>query len=236
MPRTIATIEARMTSSRLPGKVLRPIMGRPLLELLVERLQQAATLDGICIATTDRSTDDPLEELAARMGVLCFRGSEHDVLIRVLGAADFAAADTLVEITADCPLIDPALIDQLVNSYQTGGCDYVSNILKRTYPDGYDAQVFATETLRRVSQLTNDPRDHEPVSCYIYEHPELFSLKNVERGIPERVWNIRLTVDEVSDFERISTIFEALYPDNPAFTLADVCDYLDRNPSLIVGQ
>jgi spore coat polysaccharide biosynthesis protein SpsF len=236
MSRTIATIEARMTSSRLPGKVMRSVLGRPLLEFLVERLKFSSTLDGICLATTDRATDDCLEELAERMGILSFRGSEHDVLKRVHGAAEFAGAEVIVEITADCPLMDPFVVDRVVNTYRNSRCDYVANILKRTYPDGFDVQVFSTNALRRAAALTTDPRDREHVSCYFYEHPELFSLANVESGLPERFWNCRLTVDYLQDFERIRKIFDALYPINPVFTLEDVCEFLSRNPSLIVAQ
>ncbi|MEI8037282.1 MAG: glycosyltransferase family protein [Verrucomicrobiota bacterium] len=236
MSRTIATIEARMTSSRLPGKVMLDVLGRPLLELLVERLQQSSALDGICLATTDRPTDDGLEELARRMGILCFRGSEDDVLMRVLGAAEFAQAEVIVEITADCPLMDPAVIDRVVDNYRNSKRDYVSNTLQRTYPDGLDVQVFATDVLRRVAALTDNPRDREHVSCYIYEHPDMFTLANVASGLPERFWNIRLTVDYRHDFERIRAIFEALYPGNPVFSLAEICGHLDRNPSLIVAQ
>jgi spore coat polysaccharide biosynthesis protein SpsF len=225
-----------MTSSRMPGKVLKPILGRPMLALLVERLQRARTLDGICIATTDRVTDAPIEALARELGVGCWRGSEHDVLARVLDAAHSARADVIVEITADCPLIDPEIVDQLVETYLANDYDYVANILKRTYPDGLDTQVFSTRTLEQVAALTDDPSDREHVSVYIYTHPERFKLHNIESSLPERYWDIRLTVDKPEDFERIRNIYEALFPSKPAFALRDVIALLDVRPEWVVGQ
>src|SRR3954454_8823993 len=134
MERVVATIEARMTSSRLPGKVLLPAVGKPLLELMVERLQRSRHLDAIVIATTEDASSDPLEELAERLGIGCFRGSEDDVLARVLGAARAYDADLIVELTGDCPLIDPALVDLHVERFNEGGSDYTANVLEKTYP------------------------------------------------------------------------------------------------------
>src|ERR1700761_1949451 len=129
--KTIATIEARMNSSRLPGKVMLPILGKPALQLLVERLQRSSSLDGIVIATTTHPADAVLERLAAKLGVGCFRGSEEDVLERVLLTAQSAQADVIVEITGDCPLMDPAMVDAVVASHRTGKLDYVSNCIRR---------------------------------------------------------------------------------------------------------
>ena len=228
----IATIEARMSSSRLPGKVLKPILGRPTLELLVERLRRAQSLNEVVVATTTNTADDSIEALTREIGVACYRGSEDDVLDRVLKAAQSVSADVIVEITGDCPLIDPHVVDRLVNCYRTNRVDYVANTLWRTFPRGLDTQVFATRTLEEVSRLTQEPADREHVSLYIYEHPERFSLHNVESGLPEKHWHHRLTVDTPEDFTLIETIFERLYPQNPAFTLHDVIDLLEREPEL----
>lgn len=228
-----AIIEARMTSTRLPGKVVLPILGRPTLELLIERLQRAQCLGGIVVATTTNATDDVLEALAVRLGVECFRGSEEDVLGRVLGAAGATGAELIVEITGDCPLVDPAIIDHLVGIYRTNRYDYVSNTLKRTYPRGLDVQVFSSATLAEVARLTDDPVDHEHVSLYIYEHPERFRLFNLESGLPEKYWDLRLTVDTPEDFALIQGIYERLYPGNPKFAMRDILDLLDRNPDLL---
>src|SRR6266849_9654707 len=172
--KTVAIVQARMSSSRLPGKILRPVLGKPLLELLVERLKRTTSVDEVVIATTANEGDNEVESLTQRLGIGCFRGSEHDVLDRVLRAAQAASADVIVEITGDCPLIDFTVIDKLVDVYQKNSYDYVTNVLKRTYPRGLDTQVFATSVLEEVSRLTDDPVDHEHVSLYIYEHPERF--------------------------------------------------------------
>jgi spore coat polysaccharide biosynthesis protein SpsF len=230
--KTAAIIQARMTSTRLPGKIVAPILGRPMLELLIERLRRARSLDEVIVATTSNATDDVVEELCTRIGAGCFRGSEDDVLNRVLGAAHAYAVDVIVEITGDCPLIDPEVVDQLVELYREGNADYVSNVLKRTYPRGLDTQVFPTSVLEEVNRLTQDPVDHEHVSLYIYEHPERFRLRNLESGLPEHDWNLRLTVDTPADFALIKTIYEELYPRNQAFGLRDVLGLFDRRPEL----
>jgi spore coat polysaccharide biosynthesis protein SpsF len=229
----VATIEARMTSSRLPGKILRPILGRPTLQLLIERLSLSQYIDDIVVATTINDADDPTEDLAKRLGVGCYRGSEDDVLDRVLKAAQAYQADIIVEITGDCPLLDPAVIDRLIGIYLEGGYDYVSNTLKETYPNGLDSQVFSRKTLEIVAELTQDPVDHEHVSIYIYEHPERFRLFNLESNLPKKYWGARLTVDTNEDFEVIRNIYEELYPKNPEFTLEDIIDLLEKRPELL---
>jgi spore coat polysaccharide biosynthesis protein SpsF len=233
--KTVAIIRARMTSTRMPGKVLRPILGKPMLEHLIERLRVARTLDEIWVATTSNATDDATAELARGLGVSCFRGSETDVLDRVLQTARAARADVIVEVTGDCPLIDPGVVDRLVEVYRANEFDHVSNILNRTYPVGLDTQVFSTGLLGRVACLTNDPIDREHVSIYIYEHPELFRLCNIESNLPhqEEVGKLRLTVDTPEDFDLISAVYEELYPRNARFLLADVLDLLSRRPELL---
>lgn len=230
--KTGAIVQARMTSTRLPGKIMRPVLGKPLLELLVERVRRAKGVDEVVIATTTNADDDEVESLTQRLGVGCFRGSEHDVLDRVLQAAHAFDVDLIVEITGDCPLIDFQVIDKLLEVYHANNYDYVANVLKRTYPRGLDTQVFATSVLDEVARLTDDPVDHEHVSLYIYEHPERFKLHNVESGLPEEYWDLRLTVDTPDDFELIRRIYEALYPSNPAFTIKDIGMLFQRQPEL----
>ncbi|HEV3081614.1 MAG TPA: glycosyltransferase family protein [Gemmataceae bacterium] len=230
--KTVAIIEARMSSIRLAGKVLRPILGKPMLELLVERLQRARRLDHILIATTTNPGDAAIAQLSRRLRIGCFRGSEDDVLDRVLQAARHAQADVIVEITGDCPLIDPDIVDQLVDVFQRNRFDYVSNNRERTYPLGLDTQVFSTKVLEEVARLTQDPVDHEHVSLYIYEHPERFALHNVPGALPEKYRDIRLTVDTAEDLALIAQIYESLYPANPAFTLREVLALFDRKPEL----
>lgn len=228
----VATIEARMSSTRLPGKVLRRILGKSMLELMIERVRRAKKVSEIVIATTTSPVDDSIVELAERLGVGHFRGDEDDVLGRVLQAAESAKADVIVELTGDSPLIDPEVIDQLTGLYLANRYDYVSNNLKRTFPLGLDTQVFSTKTLALVAQLTRDPVDREHVSLYIYKHPERFALFNVESGLPEKYRHLRLTVDTVEDFALIEKIYETLYPGNPVFTLQQVLALFDTHPEL----
>lgn len=228
-----AIIEARMKSTRMPGKNLRPIMGRPMLEMLIERLKRSKLLDGIVVATTTDASDDVIEALCSKLGVGCFRGSMEDVLDRVLRAAQSVDADVIVEITGDCPLTDPGIVDQAVEFFLKNKYDYVSNVLKLTYPLGIAVQVFPVKVLEEVSRLTQDPADREHVSLYIYEHPERYSLHNIDSGLPEKYRNYRLTVDTPEDFALICAVFEALYPDKPAFDLGDMLTFLDSNPDLL---
>jgi spore coat polysaccharide biosynthesis protein SpsF len=228
----VATIEARMRSSRLPGKVLRPILGRPMLQHLIERLQRAHALDGIVVATTVDPGDDPVEALATHLGVGCFRGSEDDVLGRVLQAAHQASADVIVEITGDCPLVDPVLVDRLVGLFESGLYDYVSNVLERTYPRGMDVQVFSTAALAAADRATSEPAHREHVSLYLYEHPEAFRLHNLRSDLLPGQANLRLTVDTAADLALVTAVFEALHPSSPGFGLGEIVQLLEARPEL----
>lgn len=232
-PRIVATIEARMTSSRLPGKVLMDVAGKPILQHMIERLSRVPTLDGVVVATTGNKEDAPVVALAKSLGVGHYCGSEDDVLKRVLDAARAYEVDVIVETTGDCPLIDPAIVEACIQGYLAADVDYLSNVLKRTYPRGMDTQVFSTDILADVALRTNDPEDHEHVSIYIYRHPENYSLKNMP-GPPELTCpDLGLTLDTPEDLELIRRIFDALYPNKPDFDLADVFALLRENPSLV---
>lgn len=229
----IAIIEARMKSSRLPGKVLKPILGKPMLELLVERIKQARYVDHIVIATTGSASDDPIEDLAKRLNVGCFRGSEEDVLDRVLSAARKYKADVIVEITGDCPLVEAEKIDQMLRSYQYLDYDFIANRLDGSYPPGLGLRIFRKETLEKVDSLTKDPVDREHVTLYVWEHPELFSIYHFQNNLDPKFWGLRLTVDNEEDFVLIASIFQEIYPKNPGFGLYDIIDLLERHPELI---
>lgn len=228
----VCTIEARMKSSRLPGKVLLPVCGKPLLELMIERLHQVPELQGIVIATTADPSCQPIEELAQRLGVGCFRGSEDDVLDRVLRAAQSAQADLIVELTGDCPLMDPELVSEIIREFKNHDVDYCANVLQRTHPRGMDVQVFPTKVLAEVAELTNAPSDREHVSIYIYTHPERFRLHNVTSTLTPEEADLRLTVDTPDDFRLVSEIFQRLYPVNPRFRLADILKLIREHPEL----
>lgn len=230
--RAVITIEARMGSTRLPGKVMRPILGRPMLARMIERLRRVRRADAIVVATTTSPADQAIVDLTEELGVGVFRGSEDDVLARVLGAARAFGADLIVETTADCPLIDPQVIDQLIQTFLTNDVDYCANVLAPTYPRGLDAQVFPTRVLAEVAELTTDPADREHVSLYIYQHPERYRLLNVASGLDEAASRPRLTVDTPADYELVTRVYHKLYPARPAFGLADILALFQREPEL----
>jgi spore coat polysaccharide biosynthesis protein SpsF len=224
-------IEARTTSTRLPGKVLRSILGKPMIERMIERLRLARTLDGIILATTDNATDDEVAELGRRLEIGVFRGSEEDVLARVLGAAEAHAVDLIVETPGDCPLIDPGLIDKLVGDFRIGGVDFVRNAMAYNTPPGADIRVFRTADLAEINRISRDPADHEHVSLHFYEHPEKYRIRDVGTDLPTH-GPLRLTVDTQDDFAFVTAVYEELHPRNPAFGLGDIVDLLVRRPDI----
>lgn len=226
--KTACIIEARMRSSRLPGKVLRPILGRPMLDLLVERLRRSSGVDDVVIATTDDVSSDPIAAYAERAGVSCFRGSEEDVLGRVLGAARAHGVERIVETTGDNPLVDPATIEAALATYDEGDVDYVSNVLEPGFPRGTAVQVFATSLLAEADARAREPHHREHVSIYFYETPGRFRVRSVATDLPPAAADLRVTVDTLEDFERVRRIFEDLYPSSPDFGLRDVVAYLTR--------
>jgi len=231
--RVVATIEARMTSTRLPGKVLMPSLGRPMLERMIERVRRAPSLDAIVVCTTTNATDDPVVALCDKLGVGHWRGSEEDVLQRVLDGAKAYKADTIVELTGDCPLIDPVLIENVISAYRGSDADYCANQLQRCYPIGMDTQVFSTAILDDVNNRTRDADDHEHVSLYIYRHPERYRLLHVPAPEEHHFPTMRLTLDTPEDYRLIDGIFTRLYPANPKFRLPDILDLLKREPALL---
>jgi spore coat polysaccharide biosynthesis protein SpsF len=229
----VAIIEARMTSTRLPGKVLLPLGGTTVLGLLIERLKRSRYLDAICVATTVNATDKSVAALAKELGVECFRGSEADVLGRVLGAVRATAADIIVEITGDCPFTDHRVVDRGIEEFFIRAVDYVSNTLSVTYPHGgFEVQVFPTSVLAEVDTLTNDPVDRTHVSYYIYQHPEKYRLYNFEAPLAARAPELRVVLDEKDDYTLITKVFSELYPRNPDFSVEDVVHYLRAHPDV----
>lgn len=232
MMKIVAIIQARMRSTRLPGKVLLPILGRPMLELMIERLKRVKEIDEVVIATSTDPTCEEIEELAQRLNVKCFRGSEEDVLDRVVKACRWVKADLIVETTGDCPLIDPEVVSLVIKTFLSNKVDYCSNILERTYPRGLDTQVFPLSVLEEVATLTQDPVDREHVSIYIYTHPERYKLLNVKSSLLEDPTQLRLTVDTPEDFQLIRKIYEYLYPKNSNFVLSDIFNLCRLHPEL----
>lgn len=229
----VATIEARMTSTRLPGKVLMQAAGKPMLEHLVNRLRHVPSLNEIVLATTVNATDDVLEKFAEQMGIVCYRGSEADVMSRVIGAAESVAADVVVEITGDCPVIDPALIEQVIRTFLANSADYVNNAHICSYPGGMDTQVFRLDTLKRSATMTDDALDHEHVTLHIRNHPELFSHLHIVAP-PDLHWpELGLTLDEPKDYELLKKIIEHFAPTNPLFSCLDVIRLMREKPEWV---
>lgn len=232
MSRIVAFIEVRMTSSRLPGKVLMPVCGKPVTELLVERVRRIPQIDDIVLTTTWNDTDDPLQALADKLGVLCYRGSENDVLGRVLGAAKTYRADYVLEITGDCPLLDPTIASECIDEYFAQGADY-GVVAARFYPSGTAIQIFPTSILAEVDrEYAEDPEAREHVSLPIYRQPERYKLYYKQPQPVHHRPELRLDLDTSDDFALISDIFERLYLQDDAFTLAQVIALIDADPDL----
>ncbi|MCY9692368.1 glycosyltransferase family protein [Paenibacillus alginolyticus] len=229
-----AVVATRMTSSRLPGKVLLDLCGKPALVRLIERLRQSRYIQEIIIATTTNATDDIVAQTAKEAGVQFYRGSEEDVLKRTVEAAEAFQTDYIVQVTSDCPLIDAVTIDASIERIMEHPyLDYVGNHLVRTYPLGFSSEVFRTQALRHVERTVSDPAVHEHVSLYFYEHPELYHLSNVEAAHYLRHPEYRLTLDTQEDYTLIRQVFEKLYPVNPHFSLYDIVKLIESDRSML---
>jgi len=218
----VATIEARMTSNRLPGKVLLPAAGAPLLEHMINRVKKVKQLDSIVLATTTNKTDDVLKNLADNLGIICYRGSEENVMQRVIEAGESVGADIMVELTGDCPLIDPLIIEQILQLYIHNECDYASNADVRSFPIGMDTQVYSLTTLKKSYELAKDPLDFEHVTRHIRQNPQLFKKLHLCATSNLHWPDLALTLDEKEDYVLIKNIFEYFYDKNPDFTCQDI--------------
>ncbi|WP_209124817.1 cytidylyltransferase domain-containing protein [Alkalihalobacillus sp. BA299] len=228
-----AIIQARMGSKRLPGKVLKKVLDKPLLEYQYERVKEAKTLNEIIIATTKNEKDDPIVQLCRQLSTPYFRGSEEDVLLRFYEAATTFNLDVIVRLTSDCPIIDPDVIDKVVNCYleNSDQYDYVSNTLNRTYPRGLDTEVMSYGALKAVNAKAQKQHDREHVTAYICNNPKVFRLGNITDNCVNK--HHRWTVDTEEDFLLIKNIIETLYPINKYFTLEDVIHILQDNPKWV---
>lgn len=203
--RVVAIVQARMSSSRLPGKVLADLAGKPMLARVIERLQDSRTLDAITVATTTDPADDGIVALAAQLDTACYRGDTDDVLARYLGAARTARADVVVRITSDCPLIDAGVVDRVVDALATD-IDYASNTHARSYPRGLDAEALHRDVLERLGRLACTPATREHVTSYVMEHPARFRIARVLA--PHDDSDLRWTVDTPEDLAMIRALYE----------------------------
>lgn len=233
MRKTVASIEARMTSTRLPGKILMTCVDKPILELMVERVKRSSLIDDIVIATTTRSTDDETVNFAKSNGISYFRGSEKDVVRRVSAAMKKAKADVVVQLTGDCPLIDPDIIDEVTKIYLNNNFDYVSNTLVRSYPRGLDVQVASLGILQESLSIAKDDQQHEHLFLSIYENPHKYKLFNVlappELYQPDYRW----TLDTKEDFVFIESLYKYFYKKKPHFNSHDIINYLNLHPEIV---
>jgi spore coat polysaccharide biosynthesis protein SpsF len=223
-----AIIQARMESTRLPGKVMRDISEKPLIEHIVERLGYSESLSDIVLATTMSSADDILVEWAKNHGVKFFRGSEDDVLERFYLAAKKIGADVVVRITADDPFKDPVIIDQAVKLLHDAQLDFVSNNNPPSFPEGLDVEVFTFSALEAAHSKSVDPFEREHVTPYFYRNPTVFSQKNIECS--EKYPEYRWTIDVQADFEMAGEVYKALYEENKIFLMKDILTFLKKNP------
>jgi spore coat polysaccharide biosynthesis protein SpsF len=227
---TWAIVQARTTSSRLPGKVLRPLAGEPMVLRQLERIGRATRLDGIVVATSDDPSDDDLAILLADAGYDYVRGPLDDVLGRFIVALDEYQPDVVVRLTADCPLISPRVIDLVVERFHSSTADYVSNTMEPTYPDGLDVEVITASTLREVAAVSTDVHEREHVTLGIYRRTDRFSVENCADPAERDNSQLRWTVDNAGDFAFVSEIYQQLFP--AEFEYEDVLALLVDRPDL----
>jgi len=220
-----------MSSTRLPGKVMKPILGRPMIERQIERLRCCKRVDQLIVATSTHPEDDVLEALCSGLGVPCFRGDLEDVLDRFYRAAKPYTPKHVVRLTGDCPLTDPRLIDELIDFYLEARCDYANNCEEPTLPDGLDAEVFSFAALTRAWQEAVLPSQREHVTSFIRSHPERFKIGiyKYQRDLSDLRW----TVDEPEDLQFAAKVYEKLYPADAAFRMEDILALLEREPELM---
>lgn len=227
-------VAARMTSTRLPGKILKELAGKPALAQLIRRLKRSKYLQDIVIATTVNREDDQVVATAEQERVAWYRGSELDVLARTVEAAESVNADYIVQITSDCPLIDAETVDRVIEyMLEHPYCDYVSNTIVRTYPNGFDTEVFRTKDLRDVERRIDIPEVREHVSLYFYTHPEEYYLASVEAPFYLHHPEYRLTLDTEEDYRLLHLIYDQLYPVSHDFDLYDIVRLLSLNPQYL---
>lgn len=227
-----AIIQARMGSRRLPGKVLRRVLNRPLLGHLFDRLRRSRCLEAIVVATTAAEEDRAIRVFAESEGVAVFAGSEEDVLDRYYRAAEQYKIDPVVRITADCPLMDPAVVDLVIEQFLKERADYLSNAapLPVTYPDGMDVEVFSFAALARAWREAVKPSDREHVTFYLWSHPERFKIRRVDHA-PD--WSeYRFTVDYPEDLPLVEAVLKEFLPRDPGFGLDEIIRYLEANHAI----
>ena len=229
--RTVAIVQARVGSKRLPGKVLLDLCGKTVLGRVVERTSRMARIKDVVVATSALESDDAIEDECRRLGVTCFRGSEDDVLDRFRGAAQALGAEQCVRITADCPLIDPQVSDDIVAQFEAADppVDYASNKIPQSFPRGLDTEVFTREALERSARWAKKPYHRTHVTAYMYQTPELFTLLSVVSDVDRADW--RWTIDTPEDLGFVRSIYER-FDRRSDFSWMDVVNLIENEPAL----
>jgi spore coat polysaccharide biosynthesis protein SpsF len=232
----VATIEARMTSSRLPGKVIMKVRKKILIAYLVERLKKIKNLDDIILCTTKNKTDDELVKEAEKLNIKCFRGSENNVLGRVVNALKKFKADVVVQITADCPIIDYKIIKQAITIYNKNNYDCVSNSFVRSFPDGMDVSVVNSKSLIKTNILAKKKKHREHVTLFIKENPKIFKIKNLIASKKNYWPELGVTLDEKKDYLLIKKIINFFYHKKYFFECSDIIELVRKKNWIKINE
>ena len=229
--KNLAIIQARLSSSRLPGKVLKKVLGKPIILYQLERVLKSKLINKVIIATSIEKSDDDLCKLCLKNNIDFYRGSLNDVLSRFYNTyKQFGPSENIIRLTGDCPLIDPKIIDKVILKHLNSNFDYTSNTIQPSWPDGFDVEVINSKILEVVNKNAKTPYDREHVTSYIYKNKQTFKLQNISNS---RDWSkIRLTLDFKEDFELIKKIISELYPKNANFKTNDIFKFLNKNADL----
>lgn len=231
--KVVTTIEGRMTSTRLPGKIMMPLAGKPVMQHMIERHRRSRYTDEVVVATTTNAADDSVVALCEEMQCPYFRGSEADVLARVVGAGTAHAADILVQGMADSPLVDWRLVDHAIKLLVENDADCASNEFEETFPVGFDVRVYDFSTLQIAAENDTNPAYREHAGYSIRSQPGKFKLVNWEADGDMRWHTLRLTLDTPEDYAVISAVYDQLYPKNQDFSASDVVAFLKTRPDLV---
>lgn len=229
----VAVIAARMNSSRFYGKSMALLQGKPSLQHIVERVKSIDSIDDIVIATTSSRHDDPIRLYAKDNSIVCFSGSEEDVLGRTVKAANSVNADFVVIINGDSPIIDPLIIDLIIKEYFENDVDYASNTWIESWPIGTEAEITSLFILDEINRSSIDPAHHEHVTLAIHENREKYRVLELVAPTHQYFPQLRLTLDTKEDYQLIYKIYDALYPINPLFDIDQIIAYVKSNPDLV---
>lgn len=230
MSRIIAIIQARMSSTRLPGKIMLKLGNKSVLANVVERVRKCPAVSDVVVATTILPADDAVIEECNKIGVTHFRGSSDNVLERYYLAANMAKADVIIRITSDCPFIDPEMLGAMLTKFSDENPDYLSNVVTRCYPRGFDMEIFTFAALEESYEQAKLPHEQEHVTPYIYQHPEKFTLSGYHEDDDNS--DLRVTLDTIEDWQVIENVYNTLAGNNPDFLHKDVIKYLRENPDI----